>query len=465
VSPPVITPSICPEVLAALARLNAKDFAASCAGFAEMMHVTPKGLHGAVLQAQADLQNVLPYQVRLPSEEPVVVGERLCAVAAFIKRFIVLTDEQADAIALWAAYTYTWETAEHAPLLIINAPRRACGKTMLQDIVLSLSNRAMGTANTSASALFRIVEIHRPTVFVDEADTFLAKNEDMQGLINSGHRRGKPLWRTEKVGNELVPKAFDVFCPKCIAGIALERHLAEATMSRGIVINMRRRLPAERVERWSRVHADAAESLTRGLAWIGLHKREEIECADPQLPEALSDRDQDNWRPLFAIAQCAGPDWAERAKQAALKISANRTDVESISDDLLKDLRDILEAHDAKLRATPNANKSLRYIATEDLLEALIQCEDSDWARYSRGEQLTSKQLAKLLAPYGLRPKTVRIREGMTPKGYEIAMLREVITRYAQDGEPDALQSAATVEVPQEPSEQPDRPSQNESAY
>jgi hypothetical protein len=117
------------------------------------------------------------------------------------------------------------------------------------------------------------------------------------------------------------------------------------------------------------------------------------------------------------------------------------------------------------LRATPNANKSLRYIATEELLEALIQCEDSDWARYNRGESLTSKQLAKLLAPYGLRPKTVRIREGMTPKGYEIAMLREVITRYAQDGEPDALQSAAIVEVPQEPSEQPDRPPQNESAY
>jgi Protein of unknown function (DUF3631) len=40
------------------------------------------------------------------------------------------------------------------------------------------------------------------------------------------------------------------------------------------------------------------------------------------LPDELSDRARDNWEPLLAIAECAGPVWVQRATAAALKLSA-----------------------------------------------------------------------------------------------------------------------------------------------
>ena len=49
---------------------------------------------------------------------------------------------------------------------------------------------ALPTANVSAAALFRVVEGYRPTLLVDEADTFLAGADDLRGVLNSGHRRG-----------------------------------------------------------------------------------------------------------------------------------------------------------------------------------------------------------------------------------------------------------------------------------
>jgi hypothetical protein len=40
--------------------------------------------------------------------------------------------------------------------------------------------------------------------------------------------------------------------------------------------------------------------------------------SDPPMPAQLRDRQADNWRPLFAIADAFGADWAMRAREAAL---------------------------------------------------------------------------------------------------------------------------------------------------
>ena len=46
------------------------------------------------------------------------------------------------------------------------------------------------TANVTAAAVFRVVEIQRPSLLIDEADTFLSENEGLRGILNSGHRQG-----------------------------------------------------------------------------------------------------------------------------------------------------------------------------------------------------------------------------------------------------------------------------------
>ena len=69
--------------------------------------------------------------------------------------------------------------------------------------------------------------------------------------------------------------------------------------------------------------------------------REKREAA---VPEELSDRAQDVWEPLVAIADMAGEGWAERARAAAVDLYAARDqDGESIGRRLLADVRAVFD--------------------------------------------------------------------------------------------------------------------------
>ena len=55
----------------------------------------------------------------------------------------------------------------------------------------------------------------RPTLLIDEADFFLRDNEELRGVLNSGHRRGGHVIRI--VGEDFEPRAFSTFSPCAIA--------------------------------------------------------------------------------------------------------------------------------------------------------------------------------------------------------------------------------------------------------
>ena len=65
--------------------------------------------------------------------------------------------------------------------------------------------------------------------------------------------------------------------------------------------------------------------------------------ADPAVPESVFNRAADNWRPLLAIADAAGGEWPERARNAAVALAAEYTD-ESRRVQLLADIADAFEA-------------------------------------------------------------------------------------------------------------------------
>ena len=79
---------------------------------------------------------------------------------------------------------------------------KRCGKTTLLDVLGRLVRRPLPTANVTSSAVFRVVEAYRPTLLVDEADTFLRDNDELRGIINSGHRHGGCVLRT--VGDDAL---------------------------------------------------------------------------------------------------------------------------------------------------------------------------------------------------------------------------------------------------------------------
>jgi hypothetical protein len=78
--------------------------------------------------------------------------------------------------------------------------------------------------------------------------------------------------------------------------------------------------------------------------------------ADPEMPPLLYNRVADNWRPLFAVADAAGAEWPERARQAACKLIADgATDESSMRAMLLADLRQLFDAEPSGVPAACRA--------------------------------------------------------------------------------------------------------------
>lgn len=350
--------------------------------------------------------------------DPVDPAALLDEISDIIRRFIVLDKEQADAAALWVAHTHLVDEADVSPIAIINAPEKACAKTLFQTVLGRMAYRPLPASNASLSALFRAVEAWRPTLLIDEADTFFRENAELHGLVNAGYKRDGFVLRSESTGDSFEPRMFSVYGAKSIAGIALERHLPDSTMSRGIVFNLRRKLPEESVLRMRQADAGMFEQVTAKLARFAYDNSERIRRAHPSLPDELSDRAQDNWEPLLAIAECAGKEWLERALAAALKLSSSSDQAVSTGNDLLADIQLIFEGRQGTK------------ISTADLIAALVDDDEKSWATYNRGKPLTPRQLAKQLSVYGIKSKTVRLGHAKTPKGYEVSQFDDAFGRY-----------------------------------
>lgn len=376
-----------------------------------------------------------PFPSYAPHADPVDLAELLDTISCTLLRFVIVDKEQADTAALWIAHTYIADLFDVSPLAIINAPERACAKTLFQTVLAKMSFRSLQASNATASALFRSVAIWMPTIFFDEADTFFKDNQDLIGMVNAGYNADGFVLRSETNGDSFIPTKFSVHSPKSIAGIALDRHLPDSTLSRGIVFNMRRKLPHESVERMRFAEKGLFPQLASKLERFSLDYADKLRQTRPALPEQLSDRGQDNWEPLLAIAMCANEDWFARATAAALSMSKASKESVSTGNELLADIQQVFEARHGD---GAYADK----ISTKDLIEALREIEESPWATYNHGHSISPKQLVSQLARYEIHSKTVRVNKYDTPKGYALEQFTEAFARYlskteAEDVEPE----------------------------
>jgi hypothetical protein len=355
-----------------------------------------------------------------PWAAPIHVARLLNEIVMVIRRFIVLNPEQAHAVALWVAFTWVIDVVKVAPLMIINAPERECGKSQLLSVLFKLCRKTLSTANMRSATLFRIAEKWHPSIMVDEADTFMKTDDEMSGLINAGHTRDSAFaWRL--VGDNHEPKPFSVWGAKAFAGINLERHLPPATMSRAIVIQLRRKLPNEKVSRLRHAEKGPFSDIASKLARFADDYLQQIQQTLPVLPDALGDRDQDNWEPLLAIAQCAGVRWTKRATDAAIKLSGNGGhEAASSANELLLDIREIFKN---------GSNGLITKITYKDLMKELIENPEKPWDTYNRGQPIKMRQVTKLLAPYGIKSKTIRTGYD-TDKGFEAEQFADAFVRY-----------------------------------
>ncbi|WP_293006444.1 DUF3631 domain-containing protein [Nitrosomonas sp.] len=408
------------EVIASLAAMPRMEYDRIRLDKAKELNVQVKTLDTLVKETR-NIENKNennPFHKADPYPDPIVPAQLLDEISAIILRFIILDAEQAHTVALWIAHTYFIDIFDTSPIAIINAPEKACAKTLLQSLIARMSYRSLSASNASASALFRSIELWKPTIFFDEADTFFRDNRDLQGLVNAGYKREGYVLRSEAVEDNFIPRQYSVYSAKSIAGIALQKHLPDTTMSRGIVFNMRRKLPHESVVRMRNADSRVFEDIKSKLTRYAQDYSQQVRLARPVLTDELSDRDQDNWEPLLAIAQSAGAEWLHRANVAALKLSNTGEAHVSSGNELLADIRYIFESRDCEK------------ISTVDLIEALVTDDESPWATYNYGKPITPRQLAKQLTGYGIKSKTVRLGNSSTPKGYDVEQFSDAFARY-----------------------------------
>lgn len=334
-------------------------------------------------------------------------------VVSTIRRYIVCDKETAIAAALWCAFTWVIEHVQVAPLAVITAPEKRCGKSQLLNLMGRLVCNPLVASNISPSATYRVIEAYHPTLLIDEADSFFKDNEELRGVINSGHTR-QSAYVIRNVGETHEPKQFSTWGAKAISGIGT---LSDTIMDRAVILSLRRKLSDEKVQRLRHAEEGLFEGLASKLSRFACDNGELIARLRPLLPEALHDRAQDNWEPLLAIADCAGGEWPKVARDAALKLSGAEHDSPSLSAELLADIKEVFE------------EKGVDRISTADIIEALCTDDEKSWATYNRGKPISPRQFAKRLKEYGINSKTVRI-DYKTPKGFELSQFVDAFARY-----------------------------------
>lgn len=402
------------EAIKRLASMSLLEYDQNRRDAAKSLGVRPATLDKVVLaERKEDDSEGIGFPDIEPWTSPVDPGALLSEISATLRRFIVCQHETADAAALWVAMTWFMDVVQVAPMAIITAPEKRCGKSQLLFLLGKLSYRPLTASNISPAALFRAVDAWNPTLLVDEADAFMRDNEELRGVLNSGHTRDS-AYVIRVVGEDFTPQRFSVWGAKALAGIG---HLADTLMDRAVVIELRRKLPHESVERLRHADPGLFDELAQKLSRLAEDYRDAVRRARPDLPGSLNDRAQDNWEPLLAIADIAGGEWATRGRKAALKLSGTESLTMSTGTELLADIQEIFET------------KKVDKISTAQLIEALCEDDERPWATYNRGKPITPRQVSKRLGEYGISSTTIRVNYD-TPKGFRREMFDEAFSRY-----------------------------------
>jgi hypothetical protein len=429
-------------------RKHAEQVAASLAGKVESLKVFElpgaKDLsewiaHGGTHAALSELIDSAPEWKPHSGDAETI----LRSVFSFIRRFVSLSDSQARVLTLWVVHTHAFPAASATPYMAINSPEKQSGKTRLLEVLNTLVASPWMTGRVTAAVLTRKIDKDHPTLLLDESDAAFGGEKEyaeaLRGILNTGYVIGGSASCCVGQGAAIGFKDFSTFCPKAIAGIG---YLPDTVADRSIPIRLKRAAPGEVIERFRRRDVESEAATLRDVVsrWC-LPIEELLRGARPELPDELSDRQQDCAEPLLAIADAAGGEWPTAARVSLVELCAEAHATEkSIGVQLLADIREIFIGRGADR------------ISSADLASALGEIETSPWGEWGKSQKpISAPRLARLLGRFGITPGSVRVGE-KTPKGYRLDDFSDAFTRYLRAGDtpfpaPPLVQGA----TPQQP--------------
>jgi Protein of unknown function (DUF3631)/Domain of unknown function (DUF3854) len=359
----------------------------------------------------------LRHAVKAPATTPLL--ER---IGVFIRRFVILPSPAGYlAVSLFVLHTWAFTAAHATPYAVVESPEKQSGKTRLLEVLALICRNPLMVASITAAALFQSVSEGFPTLLIDEVDAIFAgsseRNEDLRGVLNAGNVPGSPVIRGGKDGK---PVSYDVFSQKVIAGIATGK-LPDTVRDRAIVIPIDRKLRTERVQRLRRRRLkDELVALRDACAaWAEENHERLVEYDLPEPMHVVSDRMEEAWEPLLAIADLAGGAYPAKARAAA-------EDLSGVGDD------DNATASHMLLMALKDVFGDREKMFSKDIVAAINADDDLGFGTWSDGAGIKAHEIGRLLKRYRTRPRKLRQGE-KTLQGYLRGQFVAAWERYGAD--------------------------------
>jgi hypothetical protein len=388
----------------------------------------------------------------LPDAPLLSTDELLEAIAQVLDRYVRLLNRRAVlAIALWVLHTWALEAAHATPYLAVESPTKRSGKTRLEETLELLVHAPWRIAAASESAMFRKIAEARPTLLLDECDAIFSgpENEPLRAVLNAGNRPGASVARVVGEGANQTVTDFEVFCPKVLAGIATDKW-PDTVRDRSIRIPMQRKKRQETVERfrYRKAHAETEELRDALKVWAAMHVGQ-LREAEPQLPAELDDRAAEGWEALLAIADTAA-EWVVKSARAAAV-------------GLAKDAPDDEDAHGVLLlTALKGLFADTDPLHSATIIKQLNEDEELPFATYRKGAGMSANGLARLLAPFKVKPRSVRVGTAIA-KGYRREWFKDAWERYCTSNPPGSADQNDTPDTSSSQSQESpiSKPTQN----
>lgn len=340
----------------------------------------------------------------------------------FILSYSHLKDEALVVpLSLWIAATYMFEAFDAFPYLVITAKVKRAGKTRLKELIGFTCQTPFNVTGASAAALFRSIKDRKPTILWDEAEELSKEgNSLMRQFLNSGYRKGQTIPRATGEGVTEWP----TYCPKAFVLIG---DVFDTLRDRSIVVEMDRMSSkeADKMKRFSyeTAKAEGAEIAEELRVVLAENLEKIIEAYNSEELSFLTDRDEEIWRPIFAIAKILDTatysakttSKTRSMKALAVDLATEKTNTERYKPSAENEAKLAQEEYGLKLLTDLLSiiPKGTKCISSVEALAKLKAIDVAPWRKYA-GDGLTLNNSAEpnsmsaLLSPFNLQSKLVR---------------------------------------------------------
>jgi hypothetical protein len=249
----------------------------------------------------------------------------------FLYNHLDLT-EGYDTIAAWVLASWSPEKWHAVPYLFFFGSAGS-GKTWALEVLKAIGFRPFLSSSATLASIFRVIDQWHPTMLFDETEAYMKKDRaEIVHMLNAGYRKGCPAVRVEETKDGYVPKAFDVFGFKALAGT---KEFINTLGSRCIIFSMSKACR----KTLTMIDAERATSLRRKLLLYRFKKLSDN--AKPEPPDVLTGRLKELFESLLVVAPAA----ARGAIMAHAKRieESNREEEQASSDALVA--KAILQLH------------------------------------------------------------------------------------------------------------------------